>query len=472
MTIEYLESLSMIAAKATILFAAAGLAHAVFRGAAASVRHIVWTAAVCGALALPVLSAALPAWQVASLAPASPTLVREHARVAAPIGLPAASPVAREAATAAWPEWPAFLVAAWAVGALLVLARFAAGWVAMRRIARDAEPHAGWSAEVERLSARVGLTRRARVLVSPRLAIPVAWGTLRPMVLLPDDARSWSPERREIVLLHELAHVRRRDCATQALAHLACSLYWFNPLAWIAASRLRLERERAADDCVLAAGARASEYADHLVEIARAVRGGRATLSRSAAAAIASKSQLEERVRAILDAGRRRRTASRAVGLAVVLIVATAVVPFAAAHPFAAPTPVATPVTVEAAPSDMALPVPSAPSVAVPRPRGTALADRAESRPVTAPQEEAAGSDVSDGDVVAALEAALEDEDENVRRQAGWALKMIRMRDGEHVDFDDEPTRLRVKPRIRVRPGANPGNDSLPAEPEHEGDSR
>jgi hypothetical protein len=343
----------------------------------------------------------------------------------------------------------------------------------MWRIARESEPYAGRTDELARLAARVGLARAPRVLVSPRIAIPVAWGALRPAVLLPDDARSWSPERREIVLLHELAHVRRRDCATQALAHLACALYWFNPLAWVAASRLRLERERAADDCVLAAGARASEYADHLVEIARAVRGGRAALSRSAAAAIASKSQLEERVRAILDVDRGHRTASRAASLAIVVVAAAAVVPFAAAHPFAAPVAIPSPEAVDAAP-----PAASAPAAAAPPARVSATLEppvrsiRPDSPRAAAPQEPAP-VDASDGDVVAALEAALEDEDENVRRQAAWALKMIRARNGEEVDFGDgEPTRLRVRPRVRVDVDMNPENPPSPEADENEGEPR
>ena len=91
-------------------------------------------------------------------------------------------------------------------------------------------------------------------------------------VFLPCDAAGWSEERRRIVLLHELAHVRRGNAATQLLARLSLIVNWWNPLAWAAWREFLTERERATDDMVLDAGARASDYASHLLEVARAMQ--------------------------------------------------------------------------------------------------------------------------------------------------------------------------------------------------------
>ena len=132
--------------------------------------------------------------------------------------------------------------------------------------------------------------------------MPMAAGIFTPSVLMPEDANRWPLERLRIVLLHELAHVKRRDCLTHVIAQLACALHWFNPLAWIAARHIRTERERACDDLVLACGTRGSDYAEELLEIARVMRGGRyPALLAGATLAMAHRSQLEGRLMAILD---------------------------------------------------------------------------------------------------------------------------------------------------------------------------
>ena len=110
-------------------------------------------------------------------------------------------------------------------------------------------------------------------------------------------------------LAHELAHVKRRDCFTQAMAHLACAAYWFNPLVWIAARRLRAERESACDDLVLAAGTRGSDYAEHLLDIARSLRSG--AWPTWSAVTMAHRSQLEGRLMAILNPALPRRSPTR-----------------------------------------------------------------------------------------------------------------------------------------------------------------
>jgi Tol biopolymer transport system component len=156
----------------------------------------------------------------------------------------------------------------------------------------------------------------------------MTWGLRHPTILLPTDAASWPEERRRVVLLHELAHIQRADCLTQLLAQTACALYWFNPLTWLAARQLRVERERACDDRVLIAGARASEYAQHLLEIARGAR--RASCASLAAVAMARPSQLEGRLLAVLDGNRSRRAVSRLAALVAVVGGCGAVLPLAA----------------------------------------------------------------------------------------------------------------------------------------------
>jgi len=166
------------------------------------------------------------------------------------------------------------------------------------------------------------------ILRTPSGSMPITFGFRRPVIFLPADAAQWSVDRRRMVVTHELAHVRRGDVITHLMARAAVSLYWWNPLAWFGWRRFLKERECAADDLVLATGARASEYAGHLLEIARSLRSW--PTATSTAVAMARGSQLEGRVLRILDS-RANRNAPRGAVVALAACLATALlVPFAA----------------------------------------------------------------------------------------------------------------------------------------------
>lgn len=236
-------------------------------------------------------------------------------------------------------EWPLVALVIWLAGAIAVAGRLLIGIWRVWWLARRAHPmsDSSWLGLERCLAERLGLRRRVRLLSSERVVLPMTWGALRPVVLLPAEAGDWSESCRSAVLLHELAHVKRRDCLTQTLAQVACALYWFNPLVWLSARRLRVERELACDEQVLAAGTRASDYAGHLLEIATSV-GGVAVVARAAiseAAVGMGGSELERRVEAILDPGRIGRAASGGSAWRLNLGAACLIVPIAAIHPWA-----------------------------------------------------------------------------------------------------------------------------------------
>ena len=228
-------------------------------------------------------------------------------------------------------SWPAALVLVWAAGAALVLGRLFLGLIAVQVIARrttDASD-ARWLPLARELADDLAISRIA-FRRSERAAMPVAYGVWRPTVLMPAAADGWTEDRLRIVLLHELAHVKRRDCLTHMLAQVACGLYWFNPLAWVAARRVRAERERACDDLVLAAGTPGPDYADQLLEIARVMRAGRfPSIVAGASLAMAHRSQLEGRLMAILDPSVPRSGVSRMRTFAAAAVAAAALIPLA-----------------------------------------------------------------------------------------------------------------------------------------------
>ena len=96
---------------------------------------------------------------------------------------------------------------------------------------------------------------------------PFTYGVFRPIVFLPYDAENWSEDALRRALRHELEHLSRADWLMHCLARMACAVYWFHPLVWIAWRRLSLEAERACDDAVLLRE-NAVEYASFLINVA------------------------------------------------------------------------------------------------------------------------------------------------------------------------------------------------------------
>ncbi|HEV2734385.1 MAG TPA: M56 family metallopeptidase, partial [Longimicrobiaceae bacterium] len=312
----WVDTLLRAALRGSVLLLAAGAATLLLRRASAAARHLVWALAFAGLLALPVLPALLPALEVPLpravhfLLHALETETPELPEVEIPFAVevapdpdpnpqpapdfdpeigtaPDAVLMARDALDHpvgdAAPDgplavevhegalalgWPLLLLAAWAAGASVWLGALLLGVLRMR----SENARARWVMEgplaemLERLRVEAGVRRPVALLRGDESAMPVTWGVHRPRILLPAGAEGWPAERLRAVLLHELAHVRRGDWAVLLAAETACALYWFNPLVWAAAARLRAESEHACDDQVLRAGSRPSDYAAHLLE--------------------------------------------------------------------------------------------------------------------------------------------------------------------------------------------------------------
>lgn len=350
--------------KSAVILSAAGLLTRSLRRASASSRSLVWSVAMASLLALPALSVALPSWRIEAL-PSLATIasvdnsVENGSREPAGLGATAPAPAPERGqesgagllarrqtsgvgaeSTAPNPvsprfdattnpvasfwegfDWRVALLLAWIAGALAVMGRLVAGTARVWLLTRRAQGvESSWVMLARTLATRLRLRRRVRIFKTDRISMPMTWGLMRSAVLLPKEADQWTMECRWIVMAHELTHVKRRDCLMQTLAQLACALYWFNPLVWFAAWRLRVERELACDDHVLEAGAKASDYASHLVEIASSF--GVANYGSPVAVGMAC-SHLESRVRSILDPNARRRGVN---GLKVALAAVTAAV--------------------------------------------------------------------------------------------------------------------------------------------------
>jgi beta-lactamase regulating signal transducer with metallopeptidase domain len=319
--------LALLLLRATLLTGAAWAAATALRraGASAAARHIAWLLGIAALLALPVLWFLVPALGLPIL-PVEPASAAAESPPVLAVP-PFAGPDSSEAPIAA--GWALLLVTVYALGAATLLLRLVAGRLTLKRLWNDAGPaDPAWETWLGRLSAEIGLDRSVELRIAHGPAVPMTWGTLAPKLLLPAEASGWPAERRRLVLIHELAHVARRDSFSRSLASLACALYWFHPGVWFAARQMRLEQEHAADDRVLTAGGSAQAYALSLLNLAREA-GARPQLDQ--AAAMAGTDQLERRLVSITGAARRNRpgaiflSSSALIGGCTTLLVAAAV---------------------------------------------------------------------------------------------------------------------------------------------------
>jgi bla regulator protein blaR1 len=170
-------------------------------------------------------------------------------------------------AVAPWTPW---LVAGWAAGVLLLAGRAATQWWQLRRICAEATPlPPAWQRRLQSLQQAFALRRPVRLLETARVAGPVLFGLLRPVVLLPAGlALRLPPRQLELLLAHELAHLRRWDPLANLLQiALETALFYHPAVHWIS-RKVREDREQCCDDLVSAAFGEPIDYARALLAVA------------------------------------------------------------------------------------------------------------------------------------------------------------------------------------------------------------
>jgi beta-lactamase regulating signal transducer with metallopeptidase domain len=289
---------------AMVLVLAHLVAWALTRSSAA-VRRGAWACAACCVLLVPVADLLLPSMVL-------PALPGTGEFLSTTTGAAAVSGVAVDGSVAGTPTSPlarliSALAVVWAVGCAVLLGRH------VHAVSRAHRLGAGARAT----GPGVGVLLRT----SPDIDMPLTVGLFRPSILVPVDFAAWPEAVQRSTLLHERAHVARRDCLFMTLGALARAFCWIDPLAWNAARRLRLEAEKAADDSVVADGVRPSDYASQLLQLAR----GPCLRAAPAGLPIADHSAVGERIRSILapDLARRPARLRHAVPLVLATLGAT-----------------------------------------------------------------------------------------------------------------------------------------------------
>lgn len=332
----------------SLLVAAIVLLFRLRPGLSAATRHFLLLLALVTPLVLPPLASVLPKWRIVPEeinAYSLGYLSEEAHQQALPIGSRMGQTSNNAAAhddmtigtveTFASPTASTFSLAswtclAWITGVLASLAVWLAGWISLASVAyrcrRSPDPR------IERMlasaSKRIGVTRRVRLLLCDDRSMPMQWGTLRPTILLPTHLKESCQDTIETVLLHELAHIKRRDSIAHCGALLTRSLLWFHPLVWWAVARVRRDCERACDDLLLANGTSACDYADTLIEVTRWAQDSTGPMR--VALGMSHTSELESRILGILDGSRQRYGLSRRcawiIGISFACVVGAAAV--------------------------------------------------------------------------------------------------------------------------------------------------
>jgi TonB family protein len=304
------------------------LACALLRNRSAALRHRILAVAVVFVVAVVPLSVVLPTWSVPL---PTPSLESSDSQAPATSEREVGRAVPLDTPTSALAAQLEIVPLVWIIGVVV-----ATGWLLLRvtrlvRLSKNAVAvvDGPWRQMTINIAAQYGIRRPIVLLTTSVPEILATWGVLKPRVILPTQALTWSEERVHVALCHELAHIMRLDWGVQVSADILRTLFWFNPLFWILSDRLRHEAERACDDTVLSTGLPAAEYASHVVEIAKVCRPPSARIG-VPALSIARPSTLEGRVTAMLNTRINRQAPTSRAMAAIVVALAVIVVPAAA----------------------------------------------------------------------------------------------------------------------------------------------
>ncbi len=303
----------------------------------AAMRHLLLVATFAAVLALPLAASVVP--EIAIGIPVVFASATPRPATATPV--PAEAPSLRSGAGDVNAgrtrpiSWATVIRAGWIAGTALCLVPLALVLWRLGRLRRTGLPWPELRGAVRWLAADTGVGRPVDVLLHEDVPSPLTFGTRRPVIVLPPDARAWDEADLRRALVHELEHVKRGDWAVQVAARAIAAVYWFHPLIWLAWRRLSLEAERACDDAVVARE-EGAEYAEQLVSLAERLSAAHAQPTLG----MANRSDLSERVAALLDTSQRRGRAgigAVAGATAIAALVVTVVAPLRAVAMASAP---------------------------------------------------------------------------------------------------------------------------------------
>ncbi|QDT11670.1 M56 family metallopeptidase [Planctomycetes bacterium K23_9] len=205
---------------------------------------------------------------------------------------------------------PLILLSIYCFGVCVITLRLWVGAIRLNCVARKGQRVGRESAEIARSVAKQMGQRSVMIRMSDEIMLPLVFGASRPTILVPIDFDQWSIGERHAAFLHEMTHVRRRDCLWQFIAILQRTIYWFHPAGWYLHRQLSVSREWATDQEAVWLAAKSDSnapevYAECLLNIvSRAIDAPRESVrTLEPALAMSAFGGLEDRIERILKPG-------------------------------------------------------------------------------------------------------------------------------------------------------------------------
>ena len=269
--------------QAAVVAALLGCALQLMRGASANSRYLVSCVALAAMLLLPAATAIRVHRSLQENAPLGEqsATTRRSNRVPNEAAQPLVVPTASASPSDPPSGWQTsavhlldrslpFVLVLWTAGVLLFSLRLLAGWLRVQRLARSAAAAASPESEerLRRLAERMQLGRAVRLVRSALVEVPTVIGAMRPVILLPLAALSgMNSEQIEMILAHELAHIRRNDYFVNIIQSVIETLFFYHPAVWWVSRQVRIERENCCDDLAVSFCGDPVRYALALTEL-------------------------------------------------------------------------------------------------------------------------------------------------------------------------------------------------------------
>ena len=362
-TIQFLGEWAL---RSSILIVSGGLLLRALRVNDASVRLAAWVGMLFGSLLLPVLRPILPGVPLTHALVTISTAARSGAitLVTQPkasfrsydVKSPSRVAVVKDTGEFAGFRWAGVALSVYFLVAGMLLVRLIVGLVLSRRLSY-----------LSRATGRA--IDRIEIRESDHVASPAALGIIRPVIMLPNDWKSWPRSKLEPVLAHERSHVRRKDPVIQLLSAIHRALLWFNPLSWSLHQRILRAAEEASDDAAVVLTHDRASYAELLLEfVQRTARAVDRPILDPQSVAMARHANIDTRISRILDSTSLSHGLTRwsllailVLGVPLTAVVAASQVPVAPATP-ASPVEPAAPVAPDLPGAPVAPDLPAAPA--------------------------------------------------------------------------------------------------------------